>query len=116
MNACASRKPSRCTPTNLMSNAPGSGWPAFFVAATHQAHLQPFYSLSFRLVAICGAKHGFRSREVSCDLPRTTDFHQAIAEDLGTFAPWVFAGSKILEILTSPGPGFGYDPRGPQRP
>ena len=62
-----------------------------FVAATHQAHLQPFYSLSFRLVALRGAKHGFRSREVSCDLPRTTNFHQAIAEDLGTFAPWVFA-------------------------
>jgi hypothetical protein len=38
--------------------------------------------------------------EVSCDLPRTTNFHQAIAEDLGTFAPWVFALSKILEILT----------------
>ena len=33
-----------------------------FVAATPQAHLQPFYSLSFCLVAIRGAKHGFRSR------------------------------------------------------
>lgn len=70
----------------------------FFVAATHQAHLQPFQSLSFRLVAIRGAEHGFRRRKVSCDLQRTTDFHQAIAEDLGTFAPWVFAFSKILAI------------------
>jgi hypothetical protein len=44
---------------------------------------------------------------VTC--PRTTDFHsaQAIAEDLGTFAPWVFAffGSKILNISTPPRAG-----------
>jgi hypothetical protein len=48
---------------------------------------------------------------VTC--PRTTDFHsaQAIAEDLGTFAPsvFVFLGSKILDIFTRSGPRFGSD-------
>jgi hypothetical protein len=73
---------------NRLAEGP-TGSSAFFVAAMHQAHLQPFRALSFRLAATRGAEHGFHCRKVSCDLPRTTDFHsaQAIAEDLGTFVP-----------------------------
>ena len=80
-------------------------------APSSQASLQPSRSLSFGLVAIRGAEHGFSRRKVSCDLPRTTDFHQAIAEDLGTFAPWVFAFLVKNSYHFDPSrSGVGYDP------
>ena len=116
MNACASRKPSRCTPTSMMSNAPGS----VCIFCCSDASGAPATLLLPELSPCCNPRcKAWLSQSGGLVWPPThykfPPGHRRRPRGVCSLG-LCFFGSKILEILTPPGPGFGYDPRGPQSP